>query len=78
MKYFIKTFHAIKFGHTVAFESAQPVITNVRNLFEGLVAEQLTIKATEKKNCKRKDASSLDPSTPPFIDLNMALYPPIS
>ncbi len=31
--------HAIKTGHTVAFESAQPVITNVRNPFERLVAE---------------------------------------
>ncbi len=38
--------HAIKTGHTVAFENAQPVITNER-----LVAEQPTIKATEKKNC---------------------------
>ncbi len=50
--------NAIKTGHTVAFDSAQPVITNVRNPFERLVAEQLTIKATEKKNCNRKDASS--------------------
>ncbi len=41
-------FHAIKTGHTVTFESAQPVITNVRNPFERLVAQQLTIRATEK------------------------------
>ncbi len=48
--------HAIKTGHTVAFESTQPVITNVRNPYERLVAEQLTVKATEKKHCNRKDA----------------------
>ncbi len=48
--------HAITTGHTVAFESAQSVITNVRNPLERLAAKQLTIKATEKKNCYRKDA----------------------
>ncbi len=52
-------FHAIKNGHTVAFESTQSVITNVRNPFERLVAKQLIIKATEKKNCNRKDTSTL-------------------
>ncbi len=52
-------FHAIKTGHTVALESAQPVITNVRNPFERLVADQLTIKATEKKNCNRKHQFSV-------------------
>ncbi len=52
--------------------------TNARNPFERLVAEQLTINATEKKNCNRKDASSLDPSTSPSSDLIMALYPFIS
>ncbi len=51
--------HAIKTGHTVAFENAQPVITNLRSPYERFVAEQLTIKATEKKNCNRKDASTL-------------------
>ncbi len=59
--------HAIKTGHTVAFESAQPVITNVRNSFEHPVAEQLTIKATEKKNYNRKDASTLSPAWIPLL-----------
>ncbi len=54
--------HAIKTGHTVAFENAQPVITNGR-----LVAEQLTIKTTEKMNCNRKDASTLSPAWFPLI-----------
>ncbi len=58
--------HAIKTGHTVAFYSAQPVITNVRKPFERLVAEQLTIKANEKKNCNRKDASTLSPAWIPL------------
>ncbi len=34
------------------------LITNVRNPFYRLVGEQLTIKATEKKNYNRKDAST--------------------
>ncbi len=59
--------HAIKTGHIVAFENAQPVITNVRNPFERLVAEQLTIKTTEKKNCNRKDASTLSPAWIPLL-----------
>ncbi len=59
--------HAIKFGHTVAFENAQPVITNVRNLYDRIVAVQLTIKATEKKNCNRKDASPLSKTWIPLI-----------
>ncbi len=58
---------AIKIGHTVAFESAQPVITNVRNPFERLVAAKLTIKATEKKNCNRKDASTLSLAWIPLL-----------
>ncbi len=59
--------HAIKTGHRVAFESALPVITNVRNPFERIVAEQLTIKTTEKKNCNRKDASTLIPAWIPLV-----------
>ncbi len=59
--------HAIKTGHIVAFERAQPVKTNVRNSFERLVAEQPTIKATEKKNCNRKGASTLSPTWIPLL-----------
>ncbi len=58
---------AKKTGHTVAFENAQPVITNVRNPFERLVAEQLTTKATEKKNRNRKEASTLSPAWIPLL-----------
>ncbi len=59
--------HATKTGHTVAFESAQPVITNVRDPYERLLAEQLTIKATEKKNYNRKGASTLSPAWIPLL-----------
>ncbi len=59
--------HAIKFGHTFSFDNAQPVITNVRNLYNRVVVEQLTIKATEKKNCNKKDASPLSKAWIPLI-----------
>ncbi len=48
---------------TVAFENVQPVITNVRNTFERLVAEQLTIKATAKKNCNKLHQLSVQPGS---------------
>ncbi len=47
--------------------SIKNVNSNVRNPFERLVAEQLTIKATEKKNCNRKDASTLSPTWIPLL-----------
>ncbi len=59
--------HGIKTGHTVEFENAQAVITNVSNLYERLVAEQPKVKATEKKNWNRKDASVLSQAWLPII-----------
>ncbi len=60
-------FHAIKTGHTVTLDSAQPVITNVRNLCERLAAEQLMLRATEKKSCNRNVASTLNPAWIPLL-----------
>ncbi len=48
---------------TVAFENVQPAITNVRNTCERLVAEQLTIKATAKKNCNKLHQLSVQPGS---------------
>ncbi len=58
---------------TVAFENVQPMITNVRNTFERLVAEQLTIKATGKENYNRKDAPTLSQAWIPLLSRLLAL-----
>ncbi len=54
LEYFIETFRAL-------------CVNIVRNPLERLVTEQLTIKATEKKNCYRKDASTLSPAWIPLL-----------
>ncbi len=63
------------------FDSALRLI-DFRNSYERLVADQLMIKATEKKNCNVKDTSTLSqawlPLESPPIDLTKALSPFIS
>ncbi len=56
----------ITHGGQVKRPREKVVITNVRNPYERLVAEQLSIKATVKKNCNRKDASTLSQAWPVY------------
>ncbi len=55
--------HAIKAGHIVAFENAQQVITNVRNPYERLVAEQLTEQRKRRIATERMHQLSVQPGS---------------
>ncbi len=50
---------AITVRHPVAFENAQPVITNERKPYEHPVTEQLSIRTSIKNNHNKIDISSL-------------------